>query len=90
MSSDTCSRLCPEHQNDSTPTLCGACVQARRIAELEQAVERLTVHIEALEADRTADVTREELIAIDGLGEKPVLTISWPTSANAQEVHDAS
>jgi hypothetical protein len=55
MSAETRSRLCLKHRNDSNPTSSVACAQARRIAELEQTVERLTEHVEALEADRTAD-----------------------------------
>jgi cell division protein FtsB len=55
MSAETRPRLCPEHRNDNSPTSCVACAQIRRIAELEQTVERLAEHVKKLEADRTAD-----------------------------------
>ena len=69
MNPDTRSRLCPEHRNDSNPTSCVACAQARRIAELEQTVERLAEHVEALEADERDDAegtARESTALPDG------------------------
>lgn len=53
MSSEVRSRLCSEHRTDSSPTSCVACAQARRIAELEQTVERLTERVEVLEPSET-------------------------------------
>ena len=66
MNPDTRSRLCPEHRNDSSPT---SCVQAQRIDELEQTVERLAEHVEALEADERDDAegtARESTALPDG------------------------
>jgi len=55
MSADTRSRLCPEHRNNSNPTSCVACAQARQIAELEQTVERLAERVGVLESNGQAE-----------------------------------
>ena len=65
MNPDTRSRLCPEHRNDSNPTSCVACAQARRIAELEQTVERLAEHVEVPVSGTTdAEETARESTAL--------------------------
>ena len=55
------SRLCPDHRRDRISSgACVTCAQARRIAELEQTVERLTVRIEELEGDDETKATAQE------------------------------
>jgi cell division protein FtsB len=72
MSSEARSRLCPEHRNDHIPTSsCVACAQARRIAELEQTVERLAEHVEALKSDAAdAEETARESPPLPDGGER--------------------
>jgi hypothetical protein len=65
MSAEGRSRLCPKHRNDHIPTSsCVACAQARRIAELEQTVERLAERVEALEANDQNDAEKPIEIAL--------------------------
>jgi hypothetical protein len=55
------SRLCPDHRRDHVSSgACVACAQARRIAELEQTVERLTARIDELEGDDETKTTAQE------------------------------
>ena len=58
MSADARSRLCPEHRNDGLLSVCVACAQTRRIAELEQTVEQLLARIEALESDEETEAIK--------------------------------
>jgi predicted GTPase len=63
--SDSRSRLCPDHRSDSISSQsCVACAQARRIAELEQTVERLAEHVEERESDAEDDAKKPIQIAI--------------------------
>jgi hypothetical protein len=55
------SRLCPDHRRDHVSSgACVACAQTRRIAELEQIVERLVARVEELEQDDETTKTAQE------------------------------
>lgn len=55
------SRLCPDHrQGHVSSGMCTACAQARRIAELEQTVERLAASIVELEGNDETETTAQE------------------------------
>lgn len=71
MNPGTRSRLCPEHRNDGHSTSCVACVQARRIAELEQTVEELSARVEVLDPDASeADRQKRRILPLPA-GESP-------------------
>jgi outer membrane murein-binding lipoprotein Lpp len=60
MSADERSRLCPEHRSDRIPSgACAACVQSRRVDELETTVEELRERVEKLAADERDDEAAE-------------------------------
>ncbi|EMA56300.1 hypothetical protein [Halococcus thailandensis] len=55
------SRLCPDHRRDHVSSgACVACAQARRIAELEQTVEKLAVCIEELKGNNETETAAQE------------------------------
>ena len=70
MNPDTRSRLCPEHRNDGLSS-CVACVQARRIAELEQTVAALSARVEVVEPDANeADRQKQRILPVPA-GDNP-------------------